>query len=185
MKPEGPAGMESSAKPMYDIVIQRFCRNLCSPSPDAMTPLAHASQILDTMLGYLGFTVQIDQIDGPEGPTLQIHTDDSQQLIGRRGSTMEDIQYLVNRILQRHIPEAPRIRVDIEFYRSMREDKLVEHAKELGERVRATGKSEMLQPMNSYYRRMIHNAFVNDPEVMSVSLDPNERFKRIQLKRRH
>ncbi len=149
-----------------------------------MTPLTHASQILDTMLGYLGFTVQIDQIDGPDGLTLQIHTDDSQQLIGKRGSTMEDIQYLVNRILQRHIPEAPRIRVDIEFYRSMHEDKLVDHAKELGDKVRAFGKSEMLQPMNSYYRRLIHNVFVNDPEVMSVSLDPNSRFKRIQLKKR-
>jgi len=149
-----------------------------------MTPLAHASQILDTMLGYLGFVVQIDQIDAPEGPTLQIHTDDSQQLIGRRGSTMEDIQYLVNRILQRHIQDAPRIRVDIEFYRSIHEDKLVDHAKELAERIRSTGKPEMLQPMNSYYRRMIHNVFVNDPDVMSISLDPNERFKRIQLKSR-
>lgn len=149
-----------------------------------MTPLTHASQILDTMLGYLGFAVQIDQIEGPDGLTLQIHTDDSQQLIGKRGSTMEDIQYLVNRILQRHIPEAPRIRVDIEFYRSMHEDKLVDHAKELGDKVRAFGKSEMLQPMNSYYRRLIHNVFVNDPEVMSVSLDANARFKRIQLKKR-
>jgi spoIIIJ-associated protein len=150
----------------------------------AMTPLAHASQILDTMLGYLGFTVKIDQVEGPEGPTLQIHTEDSQQLIGRRGSTMEDIQYLVNRILQRHIPDAPRIRVDIEFFRSIHEDKLVDHARELGDRVRATGKSEIMQPMNSYYRRMIHNVFVDDPMVMSVSLDPLERFKRIQLKRR-
>jgi spoIIIJ-associated protein len=50
--------------------------------------------------------------------------------------------------------------------------------------VRATGKSEIMQPMNSYYRRMIHNVFVDDPNVMSVSLDPMERFKRIQLKRR-
>ncbi|MFM2178866.1 MAG: hypothetical protein RL015_2964 [Verrucomicrobiota bacterium] len=149
-----------------------------------MTPLAHASQILDTMLGYLGFTVKIDQVEGPEGPTLQIHTEDSQQLIGRRGSTMEDIQYLVNRILQRHIPDAPRIRVDIEFFRSIHEDKLVDHARELGDRVRATGKSEIMQPMNSYYRRMIHNVFVDDPMVMSVSLDPQERFKRIQIKRR-
>ena len=38
--------------------------------------------------------------------------------------------------------------------------------------------------MNSYYRRLIHNVFANDPEVMSVSLDPNLRFKRIQLKKR-
>ncbi len=149
-----------------------------------MTPLTHARQILDTMLGYLGFAVQIDEDDGPDGPTLQIHTEEGQFLIGKRGATMEDIQYLVNRILQRHLPDSPRIRVDIEFFRSMREDKLVEHAKELAERVRATGRTETLQPMNSYYRRMIHNTFVNDPDVMSVSLDANLRFKRIMLKRR-
>lgn len=149
-----------------------------------MTPLSHARQILDTMLGYLGFTVQIDESEGPEGLTLQVHTDDAQRLVGRRGATMEDIQYLVNRILQRHMPEAPRVRVDIEYYRSMREDKLVEFAQELADRVRATGQPQVLDPMNSYYRRMIHNAFVSDPLVMSVSMDGNARFKRVMLKRR-
>jgi spoIIIJ-associated protein len=149
-----------------------------------MTPLDHASQILDSLLGYLGFAVKIDQDDGPDGLTLQIHTEDSQMLIGRRGATMEDIQYLVNRVLQRHIPNPPRIRVDIDHFRSMREDQMVEEAKELGERVRATGKPEILPPMNSYYRRIIHNVFVNDPQVQSVSLDGQARFKRIQLKRR-
>lgn len=150
-----------------------------------MTPLSHARQIVDTMLGYLGFTVKIDELEGPEGPTLQLHTEDSQFLIGRRGATMEDIQYLVNRILQRHIPQAPRIRVDIEYFRSIREDKMVEQAREMGERVRATGQSQTLDPMNSYYRRLIHNVFVNDPEVQSVSLDGGDsRFKRILLKKR-
>ncbi|MDZ4286709.1 MAG: KH domain-containing protein [Prosthecobacter sp.] len=149
-----------------------------------MTPLSHARQILDTMLGYLGFTVQIDESEGPEGLTLQVHTDDAPRLVGRRGATMEDIQYLVNRILQRHVPDAPRVRVDIEYFRSMREDKLVEFAQELGDRVRATGQPQVLDPMNSYYRRMIHNAFVNDPLVMSVSMDENARFKRVMLKRR-
>ena len=150
-----------------------------------MTPLDHASQILDSMLGYLGFAVKVDQDDGPDGPTLMIHSEnDSQRLIGKRGSTLEDIQYLVNRILMRHLPDSPRIRVDIDHYRSMREDQMVEHARELGERVRATGRSEILPPMNSYYRRIIHNVFVNDPEVQSISLDGQARFKRIQLKRR-
>jgi spoIIIJ-associated protein len=149
-----------------------------------MTPLAHARQILDTMLGYLGFAVQIEETEGPEGLTLQVHTDEAQRLVGRRGATMEDIQYLVNRILQRHMPDAPRVRVDIEYYRSMREDKLVEFAQELADRVRATGQPQILDPMNSYYRRMVHNAFVNDPLVMSVSMDANARFKRVMLKRR-
>jgi len=62
---------------------------------------------------------------------------------------------------------------------------MVARAKDLGERVRATGQSADLPPMNSYYRRLIHNVFVNDPEVMSVSQEGgNVRFKRIILKRR-
>lgn len=151
-----------------------------------MTPLSHARQIVDTMLGYLGFAVKIDELEGPEGPTLQLHTEeDAQRLIGRRGATLEDIQYLTNRILQRHLPQAPRIRVDIEHFRSIREDKMVEHARELGERVRATGQSQMLDPMNSYYRRLIHNVFAEDPGVQSVSVeDQDPRFKRIMLKKR-
>lgn len=149
-----------------------------------MTPLEHSHHILDTMLGYLGFVVQIEEDNGPDGPTLQVLTDESDALIGRRGETLEDIQYLVNRVLQRHLKDAPRIRVDVEFYRSMREDKMVARAKELGDRVRGNGQSADLPPMNSYYRRLIHNVFVNDPDVMSVSQEGSARFKRIVLQRR-
>ena len=149
-----------------------------------MTPLTHARHIVDTILGYLGFAVRIEEIDGPEGPTLQLHTEDADRLIGKRGATLEDIQYLVNRILQKHLPGAPRIRVDIEHFRSMKEDRLVDHARELGERVRTSGQSQTTEPMNSYYRRLVHQVFAEDPQVMSVSLDGEARFKRILLKKR-
>ncbi|MBE7498368.1 MAG: single-stranded DNA-binding protein [Verrucomicrobiaceae bacterium] len=148
------------------------------------TPLEHARHILDAMLGYLGFTAQIEEDDGPDGPTLQVLTQDSDALIGRRGEVLEDIQYLVNRVLQRHVKDAPRIRVDVEFYRSMREDKMIARAKELATRVRATGQPADLPPMNSYYRRIIHQVFVDDQEVVSVSAAGEARFKRITLKRR-
>lgn len=148
------------------------------------TPLLHARSILDAMLGYLGFTVKIEESDGPEGPTLQILTEDGDRLIGRNGETLEDIQYLVNRILIRHVTDAPRIRVDCEYYRSMREDNLVEKAKQLADRVRATGQSMELPPLNSYYRRIVHNLFADDPQVMSVSEQGQLRFKRMFLKKR-
>jgi len=150
----------------------------------AMTPLDHSRHILDSMLGYLGFTVQIEEEDSPEGPTLQILTEDTEPLIGRRGEILDDMQYLVNRILRRHLPDAPRIRVDVEYYRSMREDKLVHRVKELANRVRATGVPAMLYPMNSYYRRIVHNVLVNDQEIASVSEEGSGRFKRITLKRK-
>ena len=149
-----------------------------------MTALEHARQILDTMLGYLGFTVKIEEMETPDGPTLQILTEDADSLIGRRGEVLDDIQYLVNRILVRHLKGAPRIRVDVEYYRSMREDNLVEHAKQMAQKVRASGQSVALNPMNSYYRRLVHNVFADDPEVMSVSENGPQRFKRIFLKRR-
>ena len=150
-----------------------------------MTAIQHARKILDTMLGYLGFTVQVEEQETPEGPTLQILTEDGSALIGRRGEILEDIQYLVNRILVRHLPSAPRIRVDVEYYRSMREDNLVEYVQQMAQRVRATGKTVALNPMNSYYRRIVHNVFADDPEVMSVSENGAARFKRVLLKRRH
>jgi spoIIIJ-associated protein len=149
-----------------------------------MTALDNARQILDTMLGYLGFVVTIEETDGDEGPTLQMLTEQPDDLIGRRGEVLEDIQYLVNRILHRRDPEARRIRVDCEYFRSMREDSLLDKVREQAARVRATGHAVALNPMNSYYRRLVHNLFVNDPEIMSESASGDQRFKRITLKRR-
>jgi spoIIIJ-associated protein len=150
-----------------------------------MTALEQARQILENTLGYLGFYVTIEEdAASPDGPTLQILTDESEALIGKRGEVLDDIQYLVNRLLIRRMPDAPRIRVDVEFYRSMREDKMLERAKEMAEQVRATGKPTALPPMNSYYRRLIHNAFVNDPEIATESSKGDERFKRVMLKRK-
>ena len=53
--------------------------------------------------------------------------------------------------------------VDCEHYRSMREDQIVQRVRELAERVRITGRSLQLEPMNSYERRSVHNAFKDDP----------------------
>lgn len=149
-----------------------------------MTSLGHARQILDTLLGYLGFVVQIEEEETAEGPTLQILTEQPDLLIGRRGEVLDDVQYLLNRILQRRDPKAPRIRVDVEYFRTMREDRLLAKVKELAERVRLTGQPAVLNPMNSYYRRLVHNLFANDPQVVSVSEKGGERFKRITLRLR-
>lgn len=149
-----------------------------------MTALDHSQQILENMLGYLDFHVTVKPSDGPEGPTLQVLTDESEYLIGKRGEILEDVQYLVNRLLIRRVADAPRIRVDVEYFRTMREDTMLADAKELADRVRATGKPEVLSPMNSYYRRLIHNAFVDDPHIATESEKGTERFKRVTLKKR-
>ena len=144
-----------------------------------------AKELLDTMLGYLGFVVQIEETRSEGGNlTLQIYTEESRRLIGRDGETLEAIQFLLNRLLQTKDKDAAKVIVDCELYRSMREDRIVQRVRELAERVRITGRSLQLEPMNSYDRRIVHNTLKEDPDVMSFSPNDDARIKRITLQRR-
>ena len=153
----------------------------CRKTKTMMTP----KDLLDTMLGYLGFVVQIEETTNEGGnPTLQIYTEESRRLIGRDGETLEAIQFLLNRLLQARDKNAEKVIVDCEHYRSMREDRIVQRVRELAERVRITGRSLQLEPMNSYERRLVHNAFKDDPEVATWSPSDSARIKQITLLKR-
>lgn len=141
-------------------------------------------EILDTMLGYLGFICEIKDFQREEGLLLEIYTPEKERLIGRHGEGLEDIQFLLNKVLQAKDKDTPRVQIDIEHYREMREDGLVHRARQVAELVRKTGRPFHLDPMNSYDRRIIHNAFKNDPDVMTWSPQDDARVKRITLKRR-
>jgi spoIIIJ-associated protein len=144
-----------------------------------------AKELLDTMLGYLGFVVQIEETQNEAGNlTLQIYTEESERLIGRDGETLEAIQFLLNRLIQASNKDAPKVIVDCELYRSMREDRIVQRVRELAERVRISGRSLQLEPMNSYERRIVHNAFKDDPDVGTWSPSDSARIKQITLLKR-
>jgi spoIIIJ-associated protein len=146
-----------------------------------MTP----KELLDTILGYLGFVVEIQESQNEAGNlVLQIYTEESRRLIGRDGETLEAIQFLLNRLIQTKNKDATKVVVDCEMYRSMREDSIVQRVRELAERVRITGRSLQLEPMNSYERRIVHNAFKDDPDVATWSPDDAARIKQITLVKR-
>ena len=148
-----------------------------------MNPAATAQAILDSMLGYLGFAAEVVEETHPDGPALQVRCADAELLIGRNGERLDDIQMLVNRLLQCKIPDAPRIRVDVEHHRDMREDELVESVREIVERVRATGKPQQLMPLNAYERRIVHNSFKDESDIRIVSPESRERVKRMTVER--
>ena len=146
-----------------------------------MTP----KELLDTILGYLGFVVEIQESrNEADNLVLQIYTEESRRLIGRDGETLEAIQFLLNRLLQTKDKDAAKVVVDCEHYRSMRDDRIVQRVRELAERVRITGRSLQLEPMNSYERRIVHNAFKDDPDVATWSPDDAARIKQITLLKR-
>ncbi|MEO8044621.1 MAG: R3H domain-containing nucleic acid-binding protein [Spartobacteria bacterium] len=153
-------------------------------SPEADSTV-NARELLDTMLGYLGFVVEIEETKSESGnPVLQIYTEEADRLIGREGETLDAVQFLLNRVVQAKDADAPKWIVDCEMYRSMRQDKIVQHVKQLAERVRLSGRPLQLEPMNSYERRIVHEAFKDDPEIGTWSPSDSSRIKQITLLKR-
>ncbi len=141
-------------------------------------------EVLDTMLGYLGFFVEIQEQEREGQLTLQIITTEPNRLIGRREEVLDDLQYLLNRILLAQNPKAPRVMVDVDHHRAMRDDALVQKVRHMAEAVRAGSGPVQTEPLNSYDRRLVHNAFLEDPEITTWSPKDDARLKRITIKRR-
>ncbi len=146
-----------------------------------MTTVESATKILDTMLGHLGFTATIEVEQTHDGPCLQIISAESEAIIGKDGDRLDDFQYLVNRILRRHDQQAERVKVDCAHYRAIQEDHLNEEIKGLAERVKASGKSLDVRPLNAYYRRLVYNILAEDPKIVSHSPNGDSRLKRITI----
>ena len=139
---------------------------------------------MDAMLGLLGFVCEIKEFQHEHGLTLMVYTAEKDRLIGRNGVLLEDIQLLLNRVLLAKDKDAPKVQVEIEHWREMRDDALAQRVRQLAEAVRQTGRPYHLEPMNAYERRIVHTAFKDDPEVMTWSPPDDSRIKRITLRRR-
>src|ERR1700748_2028669 len=143
-----------------------------------------AKEILDTMLGHLGFVAEIQEIETESGIQLQVFTAEADALIGHNGETLEDLQFLLNRILQSTDRNAPRVQVDIGHWRAMRDDKLRQRVRQVAETVRISGRPVKLEPMNSYDRPSVHTTLQNLPDVVTFSPSDDARITRITIQRR-
>lgn len=105
-------------------------------------------------------------------------------LIGRRGETLEALQYLTNLAVAKKLANKARIIVDVEGYRQRREDTLIRLAQRLSEKVKRTGTRIVLEPMNRHERRIIHTALQDETRIATFSEgeEPNRRVV-ISLKR--
>lgn len=141
-------------------------------------------ETLDTILGYLGFAFEIEEQQRDGHLILQIYTHDADLLVGHHLEVLEDLQFLVNRLLQNADPSAPRITVDVEHHRAIRDDALIAKVRHLAEAVLSHGKPLQTEPLNSYDRYIVHNTFKDDPEIGTWSPKDDTRVKRITLRRK-
>ncbi len=90
-------------------------------------------------------------------------------LIGKRGQTLDSLQYLTNLAVNRSSENYTKVKIDTEDYRRRRKETLENLAKNMASKVKRTKKSVTLESMNPYERRIIHSALQNDPSVTTHS----------------
>ena len=116
---------------------------------------------------------------------VELNGDDMGVLIGKRGQTLDSLQYLANLAANKGLVEDKvRIILDIENYRSRREDTLRRLAMRLADKVRRTGERIVLEPMNRHERKIIHMALQNNYRISTYS-SGEEPYRKvvIELKR--
>ena len=139
-----------------------------------------ASEFLTKVFAAMDLKVTSTFDYNKEDNTLNINLDGDTMgvLIGKRGQTLDSLQYLVSLVINKGTAEYVRVKVDTENYRARRKDTLENLAKNISFKVKRTRRSVTLEPMNPYERRIIHSALQNDRYVTTHS-EGEEPFRKV------
>lgn len=140
-------------------------------------PLEEASQFLQEVLVSMELQVRIDRSEEKEGIIFNLVGKELGILIGRRGQTLDSLQYLVNIVANRYSDTHLRIILDAEHFRERRRKTLEELSQRLANRVIRSRKEVVLEPMSSQERKIIHSQLQNHPKVKTYSKgeEPNRK----------
>lgn len=139
-----------------------------------------AKDFLKEVFEAMDLTVVINVKYDEENSAMDIDLsgDDMGVLIGKRGQTLDSLQYLVSLVVNKNVENYIRVKVDTENYRQRRKDTLENLAKNISYKVKRTKRPVSLEPMNPYERRIIHSALQNDKYVTTHS-EGEEPFRHV------
>ncbi len=141
---------------------------------------AVSSKFLADVFAAMGIGVNIEAKYNDSLRTLEVDLsgDEMGVLIGKRGQTLDSLQYLISLVVNKGTNEYIRVKVDTENYRQRRRETLENLAKNIAYKVKRTRRPVSLEPMNPYERRIIHSALQNDKYVTTHS-EGDEPFRRV------
>ena len=147
---------------------------------EIVTMKAAASKFLDGVFKAMELPVDITMEYSQETGSLNIDFSGADMgiLIGKRGQTLDSLQYLVSLVVNKDQKDYVRIKLDTEDYRKRRKETLENLAKNIAYKVRRTRKSVSLEPMNPYERRIIHSALQGNKYVETYS-EGNEPYRHV------
>ena len=135
-------------------------------------------EFLSKVFDAMNLTVKINVNITEESVDVDLVGDDMGVLIGKRGQTLDSLQYLVSLVVNKKSDKYLRVKLDTENYRERRKETLENLAKNIAFKVKRTKRPVSLEPMNPYERRVIHSALQNDKYVTTKS-EGEEPFRHV------
>ncbi|MEE0686051.1 MAG: RNA-binding cell elongation regulator Jag/EloR [Lachnospiraceae bacterium] len=135
-------------------------------------------EFLSKVFAAMNLTVKINVNITEESVDVDLVGDDMGVLIGKRGQTLDSLQYLVSLVVNKKSDKYLRVKLDTENYRERRKETLENLAKNIAFKVKRTKRPVSLEPMNPYERRVIHSALQNDRYVTTKS-EGEEPFRHV------
>jgi len=145
----------------------RIRATLSAETEDDLVPLAR--DLLEQLLAKMQEPGTITATQEEDRINLLIETADAGLLIGKQGQTLDALQYLLTKMVAKQTRKKVRIAIDVEAYRARHNEALALLAKKYGDKVKRSGKSVTLNPMNPYDRRIVHMALQDDKDLKTIS----------------
>lgn len=142
-----------------------------------------AEEFLDQLLKYMDVSATAEVTETEEVINVNLIGDSTGVLIGRRGETLDALQYLTSLVVNKDLDEYKRVVLDTENYRAKREETLVKLANRIAGKVAKTGKRVVLEPMNPYERRVLHATLQNHDKVETIS-EGEEPYRRVIIRKK-
>jgi len=139
-----------------------------------------AKDLTKGLLERMGVETEVEGFLKEGNLCLEVKGDFEGVLIGKHGRTLESLQMLINRMVNKKLKNAVRVVLDIDDYRKRREDSMANIAYRMGERAKRTGHSLTVGPFNAHDRRIIHLTLKEDPSLRTESLGEGE-LKRVKI----
>lgn len=167
--------LEQSSKGLFGLIGAKEARVELELLPDGVE---EAMAFLREVAAAMGVSVTVERLEDEEAVKINIKGSDLGLLIGRRGQTLDALQYLVNIVANRHSDRHLRIVLDAEQFRERRRKTLEALADRMAHRAVKTGKEIILEPMTSQERKIIHTRLQHHDKVNTYSQgdEPNRRI---------
>jgi len=141
-------------------------------------PEIEARKVVEDLLQQMKIDYQIEKVEFDNNTTrINIVGKDMGLLIGRKGETLNALQFIAGLMINRKREQKIRIILDVEDYRRKREQSLESLAIRLSEKVKQTQKNVIMRPMSSQERRIVHTILQEDPQLVTYSMgdEPNRK----------